>query len=73
MLQFVSKIICSEIFARYCNNWLISHFKINNTKKLVAKKYFSQPTLKNDKKNYIKNFNIYLALEIIKSKLHRNI
>lgn len=39
-LPYVSKVICSELIIRHHNNSLISHFDMEKTWELIARKYY---------------------------------
>ena len=63
-LSYVSKIIWTELINRYHNNLLVSHFNIKKIYKLVAQKYY-WPTLHYNVYNYMKGYDICLALKIV--------
>ena len=39
-LLYISEIICSIVISRYHNNQLVRYLKIDETRKLVTRKYF---------------------------------
>ncbi len=38
-LPYISKVICLELISRHHNNLLVSHFGIEKTQELIARKY----------------------------------
>lgn len=71
-LLYMSKIIQTELINWYHINLLATHFRIEETWKLVAQKYYWL-ILQADIKAYIKRYNICLALKTVKHKLYKDI
>lgn len=61
-----------ELIDEYYNNLLASHFKIDKTCELVARKYY-WPIFHYDVKVYIKDCDICLALKAVCHKLYRDL
>ncbi len=71
-IPYVPKVICSELISRHYNNPLAGHFGIENTCKLITKKYY-WPTLRRDVKAYINGCDVCLASKAVCHKLYRNL
>lgn len=69
---YISKIIYSKIIGHHHNDSLVGHFGIKKTPKLIARKYF-QPTLCQEIETYVKSYDIYLALKIVRYKLYKDL
>lgn len=61
-----------KVISKYYNDLLISKFKSQKTRKLVAKKYFWL-TLKRDITLYVKKYNVFLACKIVKHKPYKDL
>lgn len=68
-LPYVSEIIWSKLINRNHNNPLASHFRINKTCELIARKYYC-PTFCQDVEAYIKRCDVCLAVKIVRHKPH---
>lgn len=66
-LPFVPENICTELISRYYNNSLTSHFGIEKTWKLSARKY-DWLTLCHNIEAYVKSCDVYLASKIVRYK-----
>ncbi len=71
-LPYVPKVICSERISRHPNNPLTSHFGIEKTRELIARKYY-WPTLQQDVEAYVKGYNVYLASKAVRHKPYRDL
>ena len=49
--------------------YLVKHFNINKSKKLIVSKYY-RPSHEKDVEAYVKDNNIYLALKVVKYKFY---
>lgn len=54
------------------NNFLVSYFSVNKTKKLISQKYYWL-SLKKNFETYIKGCNVCLSLKIMRDKLYNNL
>lgn len=66
-LLFVPEIIRTKHISRHHNNLLTSYFDINQTRKLIGRKYY-QPNLQKNVEVYIKDCNICLFAKKVKYK-----
>ncbi len=71
-LLYVRKVICSELISRYHDNLLSSHFGIEKTCELIAKKYY-WPTLQRDVEAYVKGCDICLASKVVRHKPYEDL
>lgn len=71
-LPYILEIIRFKLICRHHDNLLASHFEINKTCRLVAKKYYWL-TLRNDIEAYVKGYNICLASNTICHKPYGNL
>ena len=71
-LLYVPKIIRIELISRHHNDPLVSHFGIEKTQKLVARKYYWE-TLRHNVEVYVRGCDVCLASKAVKHKLHRNL
>ena len=69
---YVPKVIRLELINKHYNNLLVSHFSIEKTWELIARKYY-WPILQQDIEAYIKGCNICLALKAVCQKLYGNL
>ena len=68
-LPYVPEIIRTELISRHHNNPLASHFGIEKTRELVARKYY-WPTLRHDVDDYVKGCDVCLASKAVWHKLY---
>ena len=66
------KIISSKLISKYHNDLLASFFGINKIKKLINPKYYWL-SFKKDVKTYIKSYNVYLILKMVRHKPYNNL
>ena len=61
-----------KLISKHHNNLLAGHFNIKKTHKLVAQKYH-WPILYHNIENYMKGYNIYLALITVWQKFYSDL
>ena len=66
-LPYIPEIIRTELISRYHNNPLASHFGIEKTRELIARKYY-WPTLYRDVEDYVRGCDVFLASKIVRHK-----
>ena len=71
-LSYVSEIIKTELISRHHDVPLTSHFGLEKTRELVARKYYWQ-TFRNDVEVYIRGCDICLLSKAIKHKPYGNL
>ena len=71
-LIYVPEIIRSKVISRHHNDPLTGHFGISKTKELVDRKYY-WPSLRKNVKNYVRGYNICLALKAVYYKPYRGL
>ena len=71
-LPYVSEIIRTELISRYHDNPLASHFGIEKIHELIARKYY-WPIFHRDVENYVKGYDVYLALKAVRHKPYDNL
>ena len=68
-LPYVPEIIQIELISKHHDNLLVGYFGIEKTCEFIAQKYY-WPTLCHNVKDYIKGFNVCLALKAVRYKLY---
>lgn len=71
-LPYMSKIIRTELISRHHGNSLVSYFGIENTYKLVTRKYY-QPTLQYNGEAYVKSYSLFFAFKVVCHKSYGNL
>ena len=72
-LLFVSEIVQTELINWYYDNLLIGHFGIDKwTKDFIKQKYYWS-SLQRDIKAFIKGYDVYLGLKIVRHKPYNNL
>ncbi len=66
-LPYVPKVIRSELISRHHDDPLASHFGIEKTRELIARKYY-WPTLRRDVEAYVKGCDVCLASKAVRHK-----
>ncbi len=64
---YILRIIRSELRSKHHDDPLAGHFGIEKTCELIAKKYY-WPTLRQDIKAYVKDYNVCLASKTVRHK-----
>ena len=64
-LLYVPKIIRIELISRHHNDPLVSHFGIEKTQKLVARKYYWE-TLRHNVEVYVRGCDVYLVSKTVR-------
>ncbi len=71
-LPYVPKIVRTKLISRYHDDPLAGHFGIDNTRELIARKYY-WPTLHRDVETYVIGGDIYLALKAVRHMPYGNL
>lgn len=71
-LLYIVEIICIELIIYHHNNRLVEHFKIEKTRKLIAKKKYWL-TLQHNVEAYMKGCKVSLVCKIICHKPYENL
>ncbi len=71
-LLYVPKIVTIELISKYHDDLLASHFGIDKTRELIARKYYWL-TLRKDVKAYAINCDVCLALKAVRHKPYSNL
>ncbi len=71
-LQYISKVIRSELISRHHNDPLADHFGIEKTRKFITRKYY-WPTLCRDIKAYVKGCNVCLTSKAVRHKPYEDL
>ena len=66
-LQFVPKVIQTELISRHHDDPLAGHFGINKTRELIGRKYYWL-SLRKDVEAYVKGCNVCLASKAVRHK-----
>ena len=65
--QYVSEVIRTELISRHHDDPLVGHFGIDNTRELIAQKYYWS-SLRTDVEAYIKACDVCLASKVVRHK-----
>ena len=63
-LPYILEIIRTKLVSKHHNDPLVGHFGIKKIRELVTRKYY-WPTLCHDVDNYVKRYNVWLALKAV--------
>ena len=66
------EIIWIKLINRHYNNLLAGYFDIKKIQKLITQKYYWS-MFYHDIKDYIKEYNIYLALKVVQHKSYKDL
>lgn len=72
-LAYIPEIICSQIISRHYNNSLADHFEIEKTRELGIRKYFWCTFYQDVEADYVKGYDICLALNAVHNMLYGDI
>lgn len=70
--SYTSEIIRNKLISKNNDILLVGHFGIKKTRELIAQKY-NGSTLKVKVESYMKEYNAYLALNMIKYESHKDL
>lgn len=70
--MYISENINIKLISRYYDDILAVDLRINKTSELIFQKYY-WPSIKANIKAYQKEYNIWLALKIVKHKLYEDL